>query len=113
MVGHHYNWQRPEPQTLALEVPKIYQNIKNCIRPYEYNDEKHLIKIVIPGIFFTTGTLWQEQRRFALKNLREYGFSRRQDELESEMNDETLNLINFIKNGPKYEFEKVFDIKFS
>lgn len=60
------------------------------------------------GVFFTEGPLWHEQRRFALRNLRDFGFGRRQDELESDVNDEILNLIDFIKNGPKYGFEKVY-----
>lgn len=59
------------------------------------------------GFFFTEGHLWHEQRRFALRNLRDFGFGRRQDELESEIHDEILNLIDLIKNGPKYDFEKV------
>lgn len=59
------------------------------------------------GIFFTEGPLWFEQRRFALRNLRDFGFGRRQDELEAELQDEILNLIDLLKNGPKYDFEKV------
>ncbi|XP_055317679.1 probable cytochrome P450 304a1, partial [Sitodiplosis mosellana] len=60
----------------------------------------------IRGLFFSEGPLWHEQRRFALRILRDFGFGRRQDELESELNDEILNLIDLIKNGPKYSFEK-------
>lgn len=59
------------------------------------------------GIFFTEGQLWFEQRRFSLRNMRDFGFGRRADELESEMQDEVLNLIDLLKNGPKHEFEKV------
>lgn len=62
---------------------------------------------MFPGIFFTDGALWHEQRRFALRNLRDFGFGRRHDELELELNDETLHLIDLLKNGPKYNFEKV------
>lgn len=54
--------------------------------------------------------MWHEQRRFALRNLRDFGFGRRQDELELELQDEILNLIDLIKNGPKYDFEKVLFI---
>lgn len=61
----------------------------------------------IVGIFFTEGQTWFEQRRFALRNLRDFGFGRRQDGLESEIEDEILNLIDLLKNGPKHEFEKV------
>lgn len=54
--------------------------------------------------------MWFEQRRFALRNLRDFGFGRRQDELEVELEDEIRILIDFLKNGPKYDFEKVFFI---
>lgn len=60
------------------------------------------------GIFFTEGPVWHEQRRYALRNLRDFGFGRRQDVFEMELQDEILNLIDLIKNGPKYDFEKVF-----
>lgn len=52
--------------------------------------------------------MWFEQRRFALRNLRDFGFGRRQDELESEIEDEIRILIDLLKNGPKYDFEEVF-----
>lgn len=63
---------------------------------------------MFPGIFFTDSALWHEQRRFALRNLRDFGFGRRHDELELELNDEILHLIDLLKNGPKYNFEKVY-----
>lgn len=59
------------------------------------------------GVFFSEGDLWHEQRRFLLRFLRDYGLGRRFDELELELNEEILEFVNFIKNGPKYDFEKV------
>lgn len=59
------------------------------------------------GIFFSEGQTWFEQRRFALRNLRDFGFGRRQDELEAELQDEIQIMIDLLKNGPKYDFEKV------
>lgn len=59
------------------------------------------------GLFFSEGDLWHEQRRFALRYMRDYGFGRRFDELEIELNEEILEFVNFIKNGPKHDFEKV------
>lgn len=44
--------------------------------------------------------------------MRDFGFGRRQDELESEIQDEILILIDLLKNGPKYEFEKVLILFF-
>lgn len=61
------------------------------------------------GIFFTEGPVWHEQRRFTLRYLRDFGFGRRFDELEIDINDEITNFISMLKNGPKYEHEKVSD----
>lgn len=43
-----------------------------------------------------------------LRYMRDFGFGRRFDELELEINDELVQLVDFLKNGPKYDFEKVF-----
>lgn len=60
------------------------------------------------GIFFTDGGYWSDQRRFALRNLRDSGFGRRYQEYEIEVRDELQNLVAMIKEGPKYEHEKAF-----
>lgn len=60
------------------------------------------------GIFFTDSALWHEQRRFALRYLRDFGFGRRFDSLESEIKVQISQYIDIIKNGPKYRHEKVF-----
>lgn len=59
------------------------------------------------GIFFAEGELWHEQRRFALRHLRDFGFGRRFGELEVEINEELLQFVDYLRNGPKYDFEKV------
>lgn len=59
------------------------------------------------GIFFTEGDAWHEQRRYALRNLRDFGFGRRFDELELEISDEITQFMDVLKNGPVYEYEKV------
>lgn len=62
---------------------------------------------VFIGIFFIDGPVWKEQRRFTLRHLRDYGFGRRFESLENEIKDEIMNFVNLIKEGPKYEHEKV------
>src|SRR5690349_3017046 len=62
----------------------------------------------LKGIFFTDGGYWLHQRRFTLRNLRDFGFGRRYQEYESEVGDEMKSLVNLIKEGPKYEHEKKF-----
>lgn len=44
--------------------------------------------------------------------MRDFGFGRRQDELEMELEDEIRNLIDLLRNGPKYDFETVIFFRF-
>nr|XP_033329530.1 probable cytochrome P450 304a1 [Megalopta genalis] len=60
------------------------------------------------GIFFTEGLFWQYQRRFALRNMRDFGFGRRQDKYEADMLDEVIQLIDMLRNGPINDQEKTF-----
>lgn len=62
----------------------------------------------LKGIFFTDGPFWLQQRRFTLRNLRDFGFGRRHQNYEIEVIDEMKNLVNLIKDGPKYEHEKKY-----
>lgn len=62
----------------------------------------------IKGIFFTDGEYWNEQRRFTLRNLRDYGFGRRFEDYEVEVRDEMQAFVSMIKEGPKFDHEKVF-----
>uniref|UniRef100_A0A1I8NGG3 Cytochrome P450 n=1 Tax=Musca domestica TaxID=7370 RepID=A0A1I8NGG3_MUSDO len=62
----------------------------------------------ISGIFFIDGPEWEEQRRFILRYLRDFGFGRRSDQLEAVMQEELTDMLSLIRNGPKYEHEKQF-----
>lgn len=59
------------------------------------------------GIFFREGESWNEQRRFALRYLRDFGFGRRFDSFEKEIEIQLKQFIDIVKNGPIYEHEKV------
>lgn len=76
-----------------------------------YEDVYVFILKISPGIFFTDGHLWHEQRRFVLRYLRDYGFGRRYQLLEIEIHDEFKIFIDMVKYGPKYSHEKVNNIK--
>lgn len=58
------------------------------------------------GIFFQEGAIWKEQRRFVLRFLRDYGFGRRFNELECVIKEEIQDLLDMMKQGPKYPHEK-------
>lgn len=60
------------------------------------------------GIFFLDGSYWNDQRRFSLRNLRDFGFGRRFEEYEVEVREELESLVEMIKTGPKYEYEREF-----
>ncbi|XP_030559401.1 probable cytochrome P450 304a1 [Drosophila novamexicana] len=59
----------------------------------------------VRGIFFQEGILWKEQRRFILRYLRDFGFGRRFDQLELIIKEEITDMLDMIRNGPRYEHE--------
>nr|XP_050869101.1 probable cytochrome P450 304a1 [Vespula vulgaris]XP_050869102.1 probable cytochrome P450 304a1 [Vespula vulgaris] len=58
------------------------------------------------GIFFTDGDEWREQRRFALRHMRDFGFGRRHEIFETKSMEELNILMDMLKNGPINENEK-------
>lgn len=64
-------------------------------------------KMNLHGIFFVEGDVWHEQRRFALRYLRDFGFGRRYEILEKEIEIQIAQFIDLVKNGPKYPHEDV------
>lgn len=60
------------------------------------------------GIFFIDGPFWQDQRRFSLRNMRDFGFGRRFETYELEVNNEMENMIQMFKSGPKFDHEREF-----
>ncbi|XP_015181779.1 PREDICTED: probable cytochrome P450 304a1 [Polistes dominula] len=58
------------------------------------------------GIFFTDGEQWREQRRFALRHMRDFGFGRRHESFETKSREELNILMDLLKNGPMNEDEK-------
>lgn len=59
------------------------------------------------GIFFNEGDVWHEQRRFTLRYLRDFGFGRRYDLLEKEIEIQIKQCIDVVRDGPKYPHEQV------
>ncbi|XP_036673912.3 probable cytochrome P450 304a1 [Drosophila suzukii] len=59
----------------------------------------------VRGIFFQDGPLWKEQRRFILRYLRDFGFGRRFEQLELVIQEQLTDMLDMIRNGPKYPHE--------
>ncbi|CAL1679557.1 unnamed protein product [Lasius platythorax] len=94
-------------------IANDYTNVKEILSREEFDGrvtgadyikDRAFKKIL--GIFFIEGSQWQEQRRFALRHMRDFGFGRRQEKLESEIMDEMSLFIDTLKNGPIYDGEK-------
>ncbi|CAL7939197.1 unnamed protein product [Xylocopa violacea] len=60
------------------------------------------------GIFFIEGPVWQEQRRFMLRHMRDFGFGRRHEKYEANMLEEMSILVNMLKDGPINDKEKEY-----
>lgn len=56
------------------------------------------------------GQYWHEQRRFTLRNLRDYGFGRRFETLERMMGEQIQNIVDFIKYTKHSSPDKVREI---
>ncbi|KAB0797119.1 hypothetical protein PPYR_08113 [Photinus pyralis] len=52
------------------------------------------------GVIFTSGDYWRQQRRFALRQLRDFGFGRRFPTTEQMLESEVRNLIGQISSNP-------------
>lgn len=62
-------------------------------------------QLEVHGIFFKQGADWKLQRRFILRNLRDFGFGRRFADLEAAAGEELLDLVDMLRNGPRFEHE--------
>ncbi|XP_066586643.1 probable cytochrome P450 304a1 [Prorops nasuta] len=94
-------------------VANDYKSIKEIFTKEEFDGRVTDTDVIMErafkkqlGIFFIDGTQWKEQRRFALRHLRDFGFGRRHDKLEAEILDEVLILVNSLKYGPNNDSEK-------
>ncbi|XP_058118056.1 probable cytochrome P450 304a1 [Anopheles ziemanni] len=65
--------------------------------------EKHFKR---RGVFFTDGPEWRDQRWFFLRYLRDYGFGKRSEQYELEVGYELQELVNVLKKGPQFEYER-------
>uniref|UniRef100_A0A6M2DMS5 Putative cytochrome n=1 Tax=Xenopsylla cheopis TaxID=163159 RepID=A0A6M2DMS5_XENCH len=88
-------------------IVQDYETVKEVLNRREFDARMDIIVARmrdpshnIRGIFFTDGQFWHEQRRFALRYMRDFGFGRRCPTLEAMINEELNDLISLLKNGP-------------
>lgn len=62
----------------------------------------------VKGIFFNTGHVLKEQKMFFARHLRDFGFGIRNASFEEAISEEIQDLINLLKNGPKYSHENEY-----
>jgi len=73
-------------------------------------EEKRVKGKLIPGVISSEGKAWQEQRRFSLKTLRDFGFGKQgMEELIQEEVDLFKGLIDK-KNGEPFDFINQFNV---
>lgn len=96
-------------------VANDQQNIREILFRPEFDGRNDFLiarlrepNFKLNGIFFIDGMNWQEQRRFTLRHLRDFGFGRRFEDFEVEVRNEMSQLVEMIKSGPKYEHEHGF-----
>lgn len=107
VLGFYYG---PVPLIVVNDIASVKEALTNIDldgRPNLLLAQLRDPNFNIKGIFFTDGDQWKEQRRFVLRNLRDYGFGRRFQELELQIKDEITSMVNMIKYGPKYTHEMV------
>lgn len=107
VLGFYYG---PVPMIVANDIDSIKEvltNVDLAGRPNLLLAQLREPNFNLKGIIAIESEQWQEQRRFILRNLRDFGFGRRFQELELHMKDEITSMINMIKNGPKYSHETV------
>ncbi|CAH2105367.1 unnamed protein product [Euphydryas editha] len=98
------------------KYPAVVVDDPKLIKQYLYNvDFDGRLDIIITrmrsfwkrlGIFFTDGYFWHVQRRFTLRYMRDFGFGRRDESLETVIANEIHEMIDMARNGPKYPAEK-------
>ncbi|KAJ2952089.1 hypothetical protein O0L34_g4359 [Tuta absoluta] len=98
--------------SFPVVVVDDYKLTKEMLRREEFDGRLDIIVARLRsfwkrlGIFFTDGYFWYVQRRFSLRNMRDYGFGRRDATLEEVIALEIKQTIDIVANGPQYTAEK-------
>ncbi|XP_033353024.1 probable cytochrome P450 304a1 isoform X1 [Bombus vosnesenskii] len=98
---------------IVTVVANDYNSIKEVLTKDDFDGRAGNIDVLLArsfgeslGIFFVEGLFWQEQRRFVLRHMRDFGFGRRQEKFETIAMEEIAILIDMLKEGPINDKEK-------
>ncbi|XP_017753929.1 PREDICTED: probable cytochrome P450 304a1 [Eufriesea mexicana] len=96
-------------------IANDYKSVKEILSRDDFDGRVTTIDAILArafgkqlGIFFTDGLFWQEQRRFALRNMRDFGFGRRHEKYETNAMAEIAILVDMLKCGPINDKEKTY-----
>ncbi|OWR44462.1 cytochrome P450 CYP304F2 [Danaus plexippus plexippus] len=95
--------------TIIVDDPHL---IKECLNREEFDGRVDFLVARLRsfwkklGIFFTDGYFWHVQRRFSLRYMRDFGFGRREETLETCFSNDIKEMINMATYGPNYPAEK-------
>jgi hypothetical protein len=99
---------------VKIVVTSDYQGVRDLLFRPEFDGRPGLFAVKLrepqfrlKGVFFIEGNYWKDQRWFTLRYLRDFGFGRRDLIYEEEITDEMQKLMALLKDGPKFEHEKV------
>lgn len=67
------------------------------------------MQIICVGLFFIDGPVWQANRRFSLRHLRDFGYGRRFAQYEADLEMELLDFVQMIRDKQSaYAHEQAF-----
>ena len=81
----------------------------SMFNPFFLADDIIAYNEIFPGVAFTDGEFWREQRRFTMRQLRDMGFGK--TSIEYQTMEEIRDLIDEIKNQANSNPDNVVDFK--
>lgn len=100
---------RPHSPGLLAKTFHQRLGIRGNFRVKLRKSNECLILCYATGIMFVDGPLWQEQRRFTVRHLKELGFGK--TSIEDQMMNEVLDLLKEIKHVSESDPNHVVDFK--
>jgi len=105
----HNNGLIGRPEIDLVKMRTFGEKLGNLQITLNVKYEKLKISILPSGLIFADGRLWQEQRRFTVRHLRDLGFGK--TEIEDQMMDEVRDLLLDLKCYAESDSMGIVDFK--